>query len=511
MNLFGFEIKKQIDAANDDDLKKKDLTTFIPREEDEVDSTTISTGAGYYGTYVDINGDSPTSEKELILKYRDAALMPEVDLAINDIVDEAITTSKHGAAVDIILDDLPYEDTIKGKIRAEFKNIVRKLNFTEDGTELFRRWYIDGRLYFQVIVDRNKPKDGIVELRQIDPTKIKKVREIKEEFDKRTNTKISEVVHEYYVYTEGFDSNKVGGTNNAVGVKIELDAIICVTSGLTDPTRKKRISHLHKALKVVNQLRVMEDSLVIYRLARAPERRIFYIDTGNLPKGKSEEYIQKVMSKFRNKIVYDANTGEIKDQKKHMAILEDFWLPRREGRTSTEIDTLPGGAHLNEIDDIIYFKQQLYKALNIPITRLEPDNAFTSGRSTEITRDEVKFQKFINRLRRRFSYLFLDALKTQLQLKGIVSETDWNDIVQDIRVDFKQDNHFFELMQIEILKDRLDILRDLQDQVGKYYSIDWLRRNVLQQSDEEVKLMDKQIAIEKENGLYPDENSSSRF
>lgn len=507
--LFGYEITKRIEKQNDEE--KKDLKSFIPaREEDDV--ATISAG-GYFGQYYDIYGTHATNDKDLILKYRSASEQPEVDTAIQDIVDEAIASLEHGDPAYIVLDDLPYEEKVKNKITQEFKNVLRLLNFSENGSDIFRNWYIDGRLYYHIIVDTKKPKEGIQDLRMIDPIKMRRVREVKTEVDKLTNAKLTEVENEYYIYDDsvttemsttslsglgGIGVNTNQGSNQAL--KIAPEAIVRVTSGLMDTSRKKTLSHLHKALKIINQLRMAEDSLIIYRLARAPERRIFYIDVGNLPKTKAEEYVNKMMAKYRNKIVYDANTGNIKDQRHHMSMMEDFWLPRREGGRGTEIDTLPGGENLGQIDDVVYFQKQLYKSLNIPQTRLEPEEAFTTGRATEINRDEVKFQKFINRLRKKFSHLFLDILKTQLQLKGIVSESDWEDIVQDIKIDFVQDNHFYELKEYEIMRDRLDILRDIEEYVGTYFSREWVRKNILQFDEETSKQLTKQIEDEKKSG-----------
>jgi hypothetical protein len=394
------------------------------------------------------------------------------------------------------------------------------MNFSENGADIFRNWYVDGRLYYHVVIDSKKPDRGIQELRLIDPINIKKVKEVQTEVDKTTGARISKTEREYYVYSEtshlhspnvqmkglGGTGVAASGTGTNQGLKVSKESIIRVTSGLMDSSRTKTLSHLHKALKVVNQLRMMEDALVIYRLSRAPERRIFYVDVGNLPKGKAEEYVNKLMSKYRNKIVYDSNTGNIKDQKHHMSMMEDFWLPRREGGRGTEIDTLPGGNNLGDIEDILFFQKKLYKSLNIPETRLEPEQMFTSGRTTDINRDEVKFQKFINRLRKKFSYIFLDALKIQLQLKGVVSETDWEDIVQDIKIDFVKDNHFYELKDYEILQDRLNILRDLEEYVGTYYSRDWVRKNLLQMTDEDIQKVKKQIEEEKKEGEIPEED-----
>jgi hypothetical protein len=508
-SIFGFEIQKKIDKQNDnDDVSKRELISFIPSDDDQGDITTIGANA-YFGQYYDISGsDSAANEKDLIIKYRQASEQPEVDGAIADIIDESIASLPSGPPVKLILDELNYDTPIKEKIFKEFDHILRLLNFSETGPDLFKRWYIDGRLYFHVVVDRKKPGDGIFELRPIDPLKLKRAKEIKEEIDKVTGAKITETVEEFYIYTPEGDE-EVGMTvmNQTAGLRIAKDAIIEVNSGLMDAERQRRISHLHKALKVINQLRIMEDALVIYRLARAPERRIFYIDTGNLPKGKAEEYLRSVMSQYRNKIVYDVKTGEIRDERRHMSMLEDFWLPRREGSSGTEIETLPGGENLGQIDDILYFKNQLYKSLNIPQSRIDPEAAFPggSGRATEISRDEVKFQKFINRLRKKFSYLFLNALKTQLQLKGIVAESDWEDIVQDINVNFVQDNHFYELKEFEIMQDRINMLETLEEQIGKYYSEEWVRKNILKQSEDEISRMNKEIAAEKEDVFGSDD------
>ena len=521
--LFGHEVTKQIEKKNDQKKQSGEIKSFVPKNEED-DVATISAG-GYFGQYYDIYGTHATNTKDLILKYRAAAEQPEIDMAIQDIVDEAIASLEKGDPVNIVLDDLDYDKEVLDKIRVEFDAILKMMNFAENGADIFRNWYVDGRLYYHVVVDSKNVKRGIQELRLIDPINIKKVREVKTEIDKTTGAKITETEQEYYIYSEvshlhtsntqmrGMTGTGVSGSqlNQNQGLKVSKDSIIRVTSGLMDSSKQKTLSHLHKALKVVNQLRMMEDALVIYRLARAPERRIFYVDVGNLPKGKAEEYVNKLMAKYRNKIVYDSNSGNIKDQKHHMSMMEDFWLPRREGGRGTEIDTLPGGDNLGQIDDIIFFQKKLYKSLNIPETRLEPEEMFTTGRATEINRDEVKFQKFINRLRRKFSYIFLDALKIQLQLKGIVSESDWEDMVQNIKVDFVKDNHFYELKDYEILQDRLNILRDLEEYVGTYYSRDWVRKNLLHMDDEEIQRVKKQIEDEKKEGeIATDEEGGGR-
>ena len=458
-------------------------------DEDEGSGNVINAG-GHFGQYVDINGDQTKSEKELILKYRDISQHTECDAAVEDIVNEAIVSDDDSSPVSLIMNDLDQPDRIKKMINEEFEHVISMLNMNWYGHDIFRRWYVDGRLYYHKIIDEANPKNGLIELRSIDPTKIRKVRELKKEKDPKTGAEIIVGSTEYFI----FQNESLG--SKAQGLKIAKDAVAYVTSGLLDPSRKKILSHLHKALKPVNQLRMMEDSLVIYRLARAPERRIFYIDVGNLPKGKAEEYLRNIMAKYRNKMVYDAETGDMKDDKKHMSMLEDFWLPRREGGRGTEISTLPGGENLGQIDDIEYFRRKLYKSLNVPSGRLEQEQQFNLGRSTEISRDELKFQKFINRLRKKFSALFIDILKTQLILKGIVTNEEWEDIRSDISVDFLRDNHFSELKDAELLRERLGTLREIDEYAGRYYSVEWIRKNVLMQNDEDIEDIIKQIDAE---------------
>ena len=458
-------------------------------DEDEGIGNVINAG-GHFGQYVDINGDQTKSEKELILKYRDISQHTECDAAVEDIVNEAIVSDDDSSPVSLIMNDLDQPDRIKKMINEEFEHVVSMLNMNWYGHDIFRRWYVDGRLYYHKIIDEANPKNGLIELRSIDPTKIRKVRELKKEKDPKTGAEIIVGSTEYFI----FQNESLG--SKAQGLKIAKDAVAYVTSGLLDPSRKKILSHLHKALKPVNQLRMMEDSLVIYRLARAPERRIFYIDVGNLPKGKAEEYLRNIMAKYRNKMVYDAETGDMKDDKKHMSMLEDFWLPRREGGRGTEISTLPGGENLGQIDDIEYFRRKLYKSLNVPSGRLEQEQQFNLGRSTEISRDELKFQKFINRLRKKFSALFIDILKTQLILKGVVTNEEWEDIRSDISVDFLRDNHFSELKDAELLRERLGTLREIDEYAGRYYSVEWIRKNVLMQNDEDIEDIIKQIDAE---------------
>jgi hypothetical protein len=492
--LFGFELKrKEQDKA---DAKKK---SFVAPLEDD-GSSYVQASGGHFGQYVDLDGGQAANEADQIRRYRETASQPECDAAIEDIINEAIVSDASSAPVDLITDDLDQPDNIKKLIREEFESIVELLQFNHYGHEIFRRWYVDGRLFYHLIVDEKSPKKGILEVRPIDPTKIRKVKEIEKEKDPATGAEVVTKVDEYYLYqdTALVKSNQ--------GVKISKDAIQYTTSGLLDPSRTKVLSYLQKAIKPVNQLRMMEDSLVIYRLSRAPERRIFYIDVGNLPKGKAEEYLKNIMNSYRNKLVYDANTGEVKDDRKHMSMLEDFWLPRREGGRGTEITTLPGGENLGQIDDIIYFQKKLYKSLNVPVNRLDQESQFSLGRSTEISRDEVKFQKFVNRLRKKFSWLFLDLLKMQLVLKGIITEADWRVIKEQIVVDYIRDSHFSELKEAEVMRERLGMLTELDQYVGTYFSVEWVRKNVLMQSDEDIEAMKEQIETERSSGEIPDED-----
>lgn len=482
--LFGFTIKRK-----DQEKEENKKVSFVAPESEDGLGYVVNAG-GHFGQYVDMEGDKAKNERDLIVKYRNLAQQPECDAAIEDIVNEAIVSDEDSAPVSLILDDLEYSDKIKKLIQDEFDHVVKLLNVNWQGHDIFRRWYIDGRVYYHKIIDEKNPKNGLLEVRPIDPTKIRKVREVKEEKDPVTGAKMIKGVNEYYIY----QTNHMSKSNQ--GLKISKDSITYITSGLLDSGRKKVLSYLHKAMKTVNQLKMLEDSLVIYRLSRAPERRIFYIDVGNLPKGKAEEYLRNIMTKYRNKLVYDASTGEMKDDRKHMSMLEDFWLPRREGGRGTEITTLPGGENLGQIDDIVYFQKKLYKSLNVPVNRLEQEAQFSLGRSSEITRDELKFQKFINRLRKRFSMLFLDLLKTQVILKGIMTEEEWKDASQYINVDYLQDTHFAELKQSELMRERVGTLREMDEYVGKYFSQEWIRKNVLMQTEDDIEMIDKQIADE---------------
>ena len=484
--IFGYEIKRKAEPKK---------ISFVPPDDEGVGN--VINAGGHYGQYIDMDGGQAKNENDQIIKYRDAAMHPEVDAAIEDIVNEAIVTTTAEGPVAIILEDVNQPATIKNKIREEFYKIVEMLNMNFQGSDIFRKWYVDGRIYYHKIIDTANPKGGIIELRCIDPLKIKKVREVKKDKDKATGESLIKGTKEYYV----FQNQNMNKTNQ--GLRITKDAIAYCTSGLFSSDHKRVVSYLHKSLKTLNQLKMMEDSLVIYRLSRAPERRIFYIDVGNLPKGKAEEYLKNIMSKYRNKLVYNATTGEIKDHAKQMSMLEDFWLPRREGGRGTEITTLPGGENLGQIDDIVYFQKKLYRSLNVPINRLEQEAQFSLGRASEITRDELKFQKFIDRLRKRFSMLYMDILKTQLVLKGIVTEEEFHEMETFIRIDFMKDTHFAELKESELLRERLGTLREIDEYTGKYFSIDWIRRHVLFQSEKEMEEINKQIEAEAE--MAPDD------
>jgi len=487
--FFGFEINRK--------SKEPVRPSFVPRTDNDDGAGVIQAG-GHFGAYIDMDGDKAKTDVDLIMKYRDISSQPECDAAIEDIVNEAIVGDADESPVNLLLDELDISDKIKESIQHEFSEIKSLLGFNAYGHEIFKKWYIDGRLPYHIIINSEQPKQGIKELRYIDPAKLRKVKEIEHETDPHTGAKIIKKVDEYFI----FQDEKLNVADQ--GIKIYPDAIAFCTSGVMDPTRKRILSYLHKALKPVNQLRMMEDSVVIYRISRAPERRIFYIDVGNLPKGKAEEYLRGIMNQYRNKLVYDAKTGDIKDDRKHMSMLEDFFLPRREGGRGTEITTLPGGENLGQIDDIIYFQKKLYKSLNVPVNRLEQESQFTLGRTTEITRDEVKFKKFIDRLRKRFSDLFMQLLKTQLLLKGIITTDDWKSWKEKISFDFIEDNYFAELKQGEMVRERFDLLSTVQDHIGKYLSQEWVMKNVLRMSEEEVKEMEQQIEQEKKDGKIPD-------
>ena len=486
-DFFGFEIKRKSEEPV--------RPSFVPNTDE--DGTGVITSGGHFGAYLDLDGDKAKNEIDLIYKYRDIAAQPECDAAIEDIINESIVGDNDEAPVNLILDQLEISDKIKESIKNEFETVLRLLNFNSYAHDIFRKWYVDGRLPYHIIIDDKTPKGGIKELRYIDPNKLRKVKEIEETKDPKTGANIISKTDEYFLFQ---DSNM---SATSTGLKISPDAICYATSGMLDPTRKRILSYLHKAIKSVNQLRMMEDSLVIYRISRAPERRIFYIDVGNLPKGKAEEYLKGIMSQYRNKLVYDAKTGDIKDDKKHMSMLEDFFLPRREGGRGTEITTLPGGENLGQIDDIIYFQRKLYKSLNVPINRLEQEQQFSIGRSTEISRDEIKFKKFVDRLRKRFSDLFNQLLRTQLILKGIITAQDWNEWKTYIAYDFIKDNYFSELKEAEMLRERFEMLGTVDEYAGKYVSIEWISKTILKMDDDSMKEMEDQIKAEKE-AMGPD-------
>ena len=484
-DLFGFRFTRIKDDKN-----KEKFT--LPSEQD---GTIDVAGGGFFGQILDTDGRERT-EQDLIRRYRDIAQQPECDSAIEDIVNEGIVANERAQAVQVVLDQIPYPMRIKKAIEQEFDSVLRLLDFDTKGHDIFRRWYVDGRLFYHKVIDKKNPRRGIQEVRYIDPRKIKKVREVDKDIKKGTSVEVIKKVNEYYLYNDkGMFQGGYGSGSNE-GLKISPDSITYCPSGLVDQNKGNVLSYLHKAIKPVNQLRMIEDALVIYRISRAPERRIFYIDVGNLPKIKAEQYLKDVMNRYRNKLVYDASTGEIRDDRNHMSMLEDFWLPRREGGRGTEITTLPGGANLGEIEDIIYFQRKLYRSLNVPISRLEAEQNFSLGRSTEITRDELKFTKFVQRLRKKFTPLFTDMLKTQLVLKGIMTLEEFHNIKQLIQYDFLQDGHFTELKEAELMENKLQTLGTIEAYIGTFFSKKWVQQNVLRLTDLEIEEMQKQINIE---------------
>ena len=505
--LFGFSIE------NSEPLPQSAVSPVPPNDEDSVDHYATS---GFFGSYVDLEGVF-RSEFDLIKRYREMSLHPEVDSAIEDIVNEAIVSDTNDSPVEIELSNLNASDGIKTKIRREFKHILDLLDFGKKSHEIYRNWYVDGRIYYHKIIDMKNPQEGIKELRYIDAMKMRYVRQQKKKpNDGRNNQLVNNrdqnpmdydfpEIEEYFIYNpkSSYGGNPMQSSSNQ-GIKIARDAITYCTSGLVDRNKGTTLSYLHKAIKSLNQLRMIEDSLVIYRLSRAPERRIFYIDVGNLPKQKAEQYLRDVMMRYRNKLVYDANTGEIRDDKKYMAMLEDFWLPRREGGRGTEITTLPGGQNLGEITDIEYFKKKLYRSLNVPPSRMDGEGGFNLGRSSEILRDELKFTKFVSRLRKRFSNMFNDMLKTQLILKNVITPEDWDVMSEHIQYDFLYDNHFSELKEAELMNERLALVQTAEPYVGKYYSQDYIRRKILRQTDMEIVEQDKLIEDEIKKGIIPD-------
>lgn len=504
IKLFGFTLGNK-DIVREE--KPEQSSFALPTEALDDGAVNITQNA-HYGTYVDLEG-SVRNELELITRYREMANHPECDSAISEIVDEAITSDPTGKSVDIVMDELKQPENIKKKIREEFDNILRMMNFQNLSDDLFRRWYIDGRLYYHVVVNEKTPKQGIQELRFIDPRKIRKVREIKKDRDPKTGASIIKSMAEYYVYNDRGTTTQTYTSGTNQGIKIAPESIINVNSGLMDAKNTFVISYLHKAIKPLNQVRMIEDAVVIYRLSRAPERRIFYIDVGNLPKGKAEQYLRDIMIKYKNKMVYDANTGELRDDRKHMSMLEDFWLPRREGGKGTEITTLPAGQNLGQMDDVLYFHKKLLQSMNVPYSRLDPQGGGLAGigRTTEVTRDELKFNKFIQKLRNRFSQLFDDALKIQLSLKGICSTEEWDEFKEFISYDFKKDNNFTELKEAELMRERIATLNQIDPYVGRYFSSTWVKKNVLMMTDDEIEEMEKQI---EEEGPREDEQQDQQ-
>jgi len=488
--LFGFSItrlKKQSDP--------KQSFTVAPAD----DGTQTIAAGGYFGQYLDMEGTAKT-EADLIRRYREISLHPECDLAIEDIVNEAIVANENKEAVRVNVNNLPYGKDVRRKIEDEFKEVLRLMNFNTKGHDIFRRWYVDGRIFYQKIIDRNATTKGITELQYLDPRKIKRIREVRKKRPEGVTgpnmlTVVDEFV-EYYLFNEKGVINSTSG-----GIKIAPDTIAYCPSGLVDQTKNMVLSYMHKAIKPVNQLRMIEDATVIYRIARAPERRIFKIDVGNLPKVKAEQYLRDVMARYRNKLVYDASTGEIRDDRNYMSMLEDFWLPSREGGRGTDISTLPGGQNLGEIADIEYFRSKLYRSLNVPVSRLESNSGFNLGRASEITRDELKFTKFVQRLRKKFTELFNDILRTQLILKGIINEEDWQSVRDSITYDFLQDGHFAELKNTELMRERLQLANEMRDYIGKFYSVEYVRKNILKQNEREIEDIDNQIKKEIDDGI----------
>ena len=501
--LFGFSIEETQD-------KSASIISPVPKNnEDGVDNYIAS---GFYGQYVDIEG-AYRDEHELIKRYREMALHPEADGAIEDVVNEAIVSDLYDSPVEVELSNLNASESIKKKIREEFRYLKELMDFDKKSHEIFRNWYIDGRLYYLKVIDQKNPQEGIQDLRYIDPMKLKYIRQEKKTNGRndpyvRINNKSDDVPNpqfdEYYIYTmkPSYPTGMVAQAGKGT-TKIAKDSITYCTSGLVDRNKNRVLSYLHKAIKALNQLRMIEDSLVIYRLSRAPERRIFYIDVGNLPKIKAEQYLREVMNRYRNKLVYNAQTGEVRDDRKFMSMMEDFWLPRREGGRGTEISTLPGGQNLGELTDIEYFQKKLYRALGIPESRIAAEGGFNLGRSSEILRDELKFAKFVGRLRKRFANMFNDMLKTQLILKNIVTPEDWSKMEDHIQYDFLYDNQFAELKETEMIQGRLGNLAQIEPYIGKYYSTEFVRKRILRQTDQEIEEIDMQIEDEIQKGILP--------
>jgi len=492
-SLFGFTISREKDEED-----KKVQQSFSPPSNE--DGALTITSAAYYGTYVDLDGTAK-NEVELISRYREMSMQPEIEGAIDDIVNEAICEDKDGNITQIILDDLEQPEKIKKAIKEEFNTVCRLLNYKNMAHDIFRRYYVDGRLFYHIIIDKENPTAGIKELRYVDPRKLRKIREIKKRKDERTGVEIMDMVNEYYIFNDKVTTGS-SSSFGPVGIRITTDSILSVVSGLMDSRRAVVLSYIHKAIKPLNQLRMIEDATVIYRISRAPERRIFYIDVGNLPKLKAEQYLRDIMVKYKNKLVYDANTGEVRDDRKFLSMMEDFWLPRREGGKGTEITTLPGGQNLGELEDVKYFEKKLYKSLCVPVSRLNPEQqGFSLGKVNEITRDELKFAKFVDRLRNKFAEIFDQALRVQCVMKGICTDEEWKLFKESIQYDFAKDNNFSELKDAELVRERVSLLAELDAYVGTYFSQAWVQRNVLHMNDDEIKLMQEEIEEEKAAGL----------
>jgi hypothetical protein len=500
--FFGFEFRDKQPELKGDEKPENLKSPIAPAEENE--AAHIVSAGGFYSQTVDTRGDSFANERELIVKYRSAAMQPEVDQAIQDIVNESIVANDEDYPISISLEFTDLSEQVQEKIIDEFEYVMQLLNFRKYGHDIFRRWYIDGKIAYHKVIDMNNPTKGVIELRPINPIKIQKIKEIDEQVDAKTGMKFIRGHDEYFVYSEnGFTqaSQSMGSAYNPItGLKMPKDTVCYITSGLLDASRKISLSHLHKALRNVNQLRMMEDSLIIYRLSRAPERRVFKISTGDMPKQMAQQYINNLVQKYQNRITYNAETGETSDHRKHMHMLEDFWLPVDSNGRGTDVTNLPGGANLGEIEDIIYFQKKLYQALNVPLNRLDPESGVILGRVAEINRDEIRFQKFIDKLRIKFGELFKDILRTHLVLKGIVTTDEWdNNVNEYLIINYARDNYFSELKEAEIMRERIDTLNAVKDHIGVYFSREWARKHILKQSEEDIKEIKNQIRAEAVN------------
>ena len=494
--IFGFKIERKSQEKSNANIPAFSL----PENED---GAMMVSGAGAYGSYMDMEGQFK-SEIDLIMKYREMSQVSDCEIAIDNIVNEAIVQDGTSPPVNIVLDQTSLTESIKRKVRDEFTKVLDLLNFNNYGHDIFRRWYVEGKIYYHIMIDENNPQLGIVELRSLDSTKIKKVKHVKQE--KVAEKKVEVSLNPMYSYNEAGLDAKTGN-----GVMISGDSIAYATSGILNANKKQVLSYLHKAIKPLNQLKMVEDAIVIYRISRAPERRIFYIDVGNLPKIKAEQYIRDIMTRYKNRLVYDSDTGEIKDDRRHQSMLEDYWLPRREGGRGTDITTLPGGENLGQLDDVEFFQKKLYKALHVPVSRLEADSGFSLGRESEITRDELLFSKFIQKLQTRFSHVFDEIMEKQLILKNIMTASEWSKIRDKVHYRFEKDHYYTEFKQQETLSQRIDLARNMEDLVGQYYSKEWFRKNILRQSQDEVEMIDAQIEKEKADGEYDDEGSEDEM